>query len=228
MAFKQETEYRPDARIDGASSDVASWDLPPSTHAGPIVGSPALSELREKLINVVASNGLLELEEPVRLASGDMSRYFVDGKKALASGENLRLACNAIIEQVKDMGVYPIDAVGGLTLGADQFSHGVALIDGCEWFVVRKQPKGRGTNKRIEGADLVPGTRVLLVDDVVTRGGSIEEAYHQIVATGAQVVAAVTLVDRGGHGDAFFEAQGVPFRPLVTYKDLDIPAVGEE
>ena len=181
-----------------------------------------------KLIKIVASNGLLELQEPVQLASGDMSRYFVDGKKALASGENLRLACDAIIELVKDMGVYPIDAVGGLTLGADQFSHGVALLDGCEWFVVRKQPKGRGTNKRIEGADLGAGTRVLLVDDVVTRGGSIEEAFHQIAATGAQVVAAVTLVDRGGHGDAFFEKQGVPYRPLVTYKDLNIPAVGDE
>jgi orotate phosphoribosyltransferase len=187
-----------------------------------------VSERREQLIEIVASKGLIELAEPVQLASGDMSRYFVDAKKALASGADLRFACEALAELVDDMGVGQIDAIGGLTMGADQFAHGFALVTGCDWFVVRKRAKGRGTNKRIEGADLGAGTRVLLVDDVITRGSSIVDAFGEVTATGAEVVAAVTLVDRGGHGDAFFEAKGVPYRPLVSYQDLHIPAVGDE
>jgi orotate phosphoribosyltransferase len=215
-------------RIDRGASGVASWTLPHSTPAGLHEGSLALSELREKLIKIVASNGLLELPEPVQLASGDMSKWFVDGKKALSSGADLELACRALIELANDMGVGHFDAVGGLTLGADQFSHGVAILNRCDWFVVRKAAKGRGTNKRIEGAELGPGVKVLLVDDVVTRGGSIQEAYQVISAEGATIVGAVSLIDRGGHADSFFADEHVPYRPLVQYWELGIPAVGDE
>jgi orotate phosphoribosyltransferase len=170
----------------------------------------------------------LELEEPVRLASGDWSRWFVDAKKALSAGADLRLACQAMVALADEMNIGEIDAAGGLTLGADQFSHGVALITGCEWFVVRKAPKGRGTNRRVEGADLGPGWRVLLVDDVITRGGSIQEAYGVVRETGARIVGAIALVDRGGHADGFFASERIPYRPLMTHHDLGIPAVGEE
>lgn len=100
------------------------------------------------------------------------------------------------------------------------------MITGCDWFTVRKAVKGRGTNQRIEGTQLDESTRVLLVDDVVTRGDSIKQAYEQIRATGATIVAAVTLVDRGGNANEFFDAEGVFYRPLVTYADLGIEPVG--
>jgi orotate phosphoribosyltransferase len=180
------------------------------------------------VIEIVASKGLLKLPEPVQLASGDMSRWFVDGKRALSSGKHLRIACEAFVELTREMGIDDFDAVGGLTLGADQFSHGIALVAECDWFVVRKEPKGRGTNRRIEGFEIGRGTRVLLVDDVVTRGGSIEEAFNVITGERAQIVGAVTLVDRGGHADEFFDHAGVPYRPLVHHWELGIPAVGEE
>lgn len=188
-----------------------------------------LSEKRDRLIKVVEEKGLLELSAPVELASGDHSRFFVDGKRALASGADLRLACETIIEIANENGI-EFDAVGGLTLGADQFAHGVALISGCEWFVVRKAPKGRGTNQRIEGSRLDAGTRVLLVDDVVTRGGSIEQAYDVIrEETGATVTGAITLVDRGSDAArSFFKRVGIPYCPLVTHDELGIPAVGSE
>lgn len=190
--------------------------------------APRLTELRDRLIAIVQEHGHLVLDEPVQLASGDLSRHFVDGKKALARGSDLRLAAEALLELVADEGV-EFDAVGGLTMGADQFAHAVAMLSGdVEWFSVRKQAKERGTKRRIEGARLGPGRRVLLVDDVVTRGGSIVDAFEAIVAEGATVVCAVTLVDRGGHADAFFEKQGVPYRPLVRHVDLGIPAVGDE
>lgn len=154
-----------------------------------------------------------------------MSREFIDGKRALAAGEDLELACRAILEATADIS---FEAVGGLTMGADQFAHVVAVLASKQWFVVRKEPKGRGTNKLVEGAAMVPGMRVLLVDDVVTTGGSIQRAYDAIVAEGAEVVGAVTLVDRGDVASRFFEAKGIPYVPLVTYRDLGIEPVGGE
>ena len=188
-----------------------------------------MSDKREQLIRVVAAKGLLELDEPVTLASGDRSRYFVDGKRALAAGDDLRLACEALVELARSAGI-DFDAVGGMTLGADQFAHGIAMLTGCGWFVVRKAAKGRGTNRRIEGSELTPKTRVLLVDDVVTRGGSIQEAYNVIVSeTGAQVVGAVTLADRGTDAaPKFFASIGIPYRPLLTHDDLGIPTIDAE
>jgi orotate phosphoribosyltransferase len=101
------------------------------------------------------------------------------------------------------------------------------MIAGKEWFVVRKERKGRGTNQLIEGASVGRGTRVLLVDDVVSTGGSIQQAFHALEEVGATVVAAVTLVDRGKVAGRFFEALDVPYFPLLTYEDLGIPPVGD-
>jgi len=153
-----------------------------------------------------------------------MSRDFIDGKAALSQGDDLRLACEALLEALGDI---DFDAVGGLTMGADQFAHVVAVLAHRAWFVVRKEPKGRGTNKMVEGAPVGAGTRVLLVDDVVTTGGSIQKAHEEITALGATVVAAVTLVDRGDVAARFFEARAIPYFPLVTYTDLGIEPVGD-
>lgn len=179
-----------------------------------------------EILEIVSDYGLTVLPSPVQLASGYYSRYFIDGKAALAHGPNLATACRAMVDAVADCDDF--HAVGGLTLGADQFAHGIALLTGRDWFVIRKQPKGRGTNRTIEGARLDSSTRVLLVDDVVTTGGSIRTAYERVVETGASVVAATTLVDRGDDASAFFDSEGVPYRPLMTYRDLDIPRVGDE
>jgi orotate phosphoribosyltransferase len=183
--------------------------------------------LRERLIEVVR-RGLLVLDEPVTLRSGELSRYFIDGKAAFSRGEDLQLACRLLLEAVERQGL-GFDAVGGLTMGADPFAHGIVMLrPDVAWFSVRKEPKGRGTDRMIEGARLTPGSRVLLVDDVVTKGGSIRKAYEAVVEIGATVVAAVTLVDRADEAGAFFAERGVPYFPLLTYRDLGIPAVGRE
>lgn len=181
--------------------------------------------MREDLVAIVKAHGLKSYPEPLQLASGEWSCDFIDAKRALAQGTDLELACNALIEAVSDCGV-EWDAIGGLTLGADQFAHVVAVLAQKQWFVVRKQTKGRGTNRRIEGAVIDGATRVLLVDDVVTTGGSIQQAYEAIREVGANVVGAVTLVDRGETAAQYFETEGVPYIPLVTYKDLGIKPVG--
>lgn len=184
------------------------------------------TQRRNDLLEVLKSKGLLALPEPVELSSGARSRYFLDGKKALAQGADLALACQCLVDLADDEGV-AFDACGGLTLGADQFAHGVAIVGDAEWFVVRKQPKGRGTDRYVEGADLA-GKRVLLVDDVITTGGSSLVAAERILAEGAEIVLASTLVARSDQPAAAFAEAGIPFRPLFTYADLGIPAVGTE
>ena len=185
-----------------------------------------MSDLDAELVEILRG-GLRQLPEPVQLASGDMSRWFVDCKKALARGSDLARAGKAIVELVAARGV-GFDAVGGLTMGADSISVAIAIASDTDWFSVRKAQKDRGTRQRIEGAVLDERRNVLLVDDVVTRGGSIIDALHAIQETGATVVAAVCLVDRGEHGSKAFAELGIPYWPIVTYQQLGIPAVGDE
>lgn len=175
------------------------------------------------VLDTIRERGLRTLPEPVVLASGELSRDFVDGKAALSRGEDLAEACRALLDGVAGI---EFDAVGGLTMGADQFAHVMAVLAGKEWFVVRKEPKNRGTNQLVEGARIGAGTRVLVVDDVVTTGGSIQKAHDVLVELGASVVAAVTLVDRGEVARRFFEEKGIPYFALVTYRDLGIDPVG--
>src|SRR5690606_1714668 len=179
------------------------------------------------LLTVVRDRGLIQFDEPRELASGELSRDFIDAKAALSRGADLALACAVIAGSVAAAGI-EFDAVGGLTLGADQFSHGVATVLGDDraWFVVRKQPKGRGTDQLVEGAKLSRGRRVLLVDDIVTTGGSIRTAHERVVDTGAAVVAAVTLVDRSDIAAAYFAEQGGPYLPVCTYRDPGIAPAG--
>jgi orotate phosphoribosyltransferase len=182
---------------------------------------------RHRLLEIVKERALIQFAEPRELASGELSCDFIDAKFGLSRGVDLRLACKVIADSVALAGI-EFDAVGGLTLGADQFAHGVVahLADEREWFVVRKQPKGRGTNQLVEGAKLDASSRVLLVDDIVTTGGSIVKAYDHVVETGATVVAAVTLVDRGDVASGYFAGVEVPYLPVFTYRDLDIKPVG--
>jgi orotate phosphoribosyltransferase len=185
------------------------------------------TESRLRLLDVVRERGLVQFPEPRELASGELSCDFIDAKRALSRGRDLRLACQVIADSIALLGI-DFTAVGGLTLGADQFSHGIAvhLADDREWFVVRKQAKGRGTDQLVEGAELSETSRVVLVDDIVTTGGSIQQAYNQVLGTGAQIVAAVTLVDRGDVARSFFEGVNVPYQPVFTYRDLGIKPVG--
>ncbi|MDQ3897533.1 MAG: orotate phosphoribosyltransferase [Actinomycetota bacterium] len=190
--------------------------------AGTAIGGPQLS-LREQVCSIVREHGHLRLDEPVQLASGDFSRDFVDAKRALQQGADLEIACRAMLELVGDV---DFEAVGGLTLGADQFAHVLSVLARKRWFVVRKAVKGRGTNKRVEGAEIGGGVKVLLVDDVVTTGSSILEAYEVARQLGADVRGAVTLLDRGEAAGPKFDAVGVPYFPVLTYRDLGIEPVG--
>ena len=182
--------------------------------------------LRAQLIQVLIEKGLRKFDEPIQLASGEWSSDFLDGKEALQTWRDLSLAGRAIFETVRDAGV-EFDAVGGLTLGADALSVAVAAAADSSWFIVRKEPKGRGTGRSIEGTQLAAHHRVLLVDDVVTTGGSILKACDIVTReAGSAIVGAVTLVDRGEQAAPKFAELGVPYFPMATYADLGIVPVG--
>jgi len=117
--------------------------------------------------SVLLQKAVREFDEPIQLASGKMSNRFIDGKAGLAHAQDLQLACEAINALVGDAGI-AFDVAGGPTLGADHLAVGMAYASDCSWFFVRKEPKDRGTGKQIEGAEVGPGTSVLLVEDVVS------------------------------------------------------------
>lgn len=184
-----------------------------------------MSDLRDAVIELVRRKALEHRDEPFRLSSGQMSHDYFDGKRALAGAADLRLAVDAIIALARERDI-SFDTVGGMTMGADALSHGIALVSGASWFTVRKEAKSHGKQRRIEGVD-VRGTRALLVDDIVTTGGSIEDAIAAALEEGAQVELAVCLVDRSGQAADRLGRRGVAFAPICTWRDLDIEPVGD-
>lgn len=187
-----------------------------------------MSEYRERLLEIVSRPSVVQrLPEPVRLAGGDWSDVFIDAKHAVAEFDDLAIVGAAMTAAAQEAGV-DFDAVGGLVLGAAPFTFAVAHAARVKWFLIRKEPKGRGTNLWIEGARIEPGMRVMLVDDIVTKGGSIQLAHQHAVDAGAEVVFAATLVDRSDAAKHFFGEHGIPYVPMLSYRDLDIARVGDE
>ncbi|HUZ19657.1 MAG TPA: orotate phosphoribosyltransferase [Acidimicrobiales bacterium] len=179
---------------------------------------PLDSSTTTALAQLVRTAGYERREEPFQLTSGGWSHDYVDGKYALSTGSALRIASEAAIEAVGE----PFDAVGGPTMGADALAHGVSLVSGASWFSVRKEPKGHGRRAWVEGARLDKGDRVLIVEDVVSTGGSLLKAVDRVRELGVEVVAATALLDRSPRVAQRFEQAGVRWVPLLSWADLGI------
>jgi len=174
--------------------------------------------------DLIRTRGYERREEPFTLASGQLSHDYIDGKYAVDTGERLSIVSRAVADLAERTGI-EFDAVGGLTMGADPLAHGIAMVTGKAWFSVRKEQKSRGREQWIEGTRLEPGTRVLLVDDVISTGGSTEIALERVVATGAVVTGVIPMVDRGDVAAKRFAKRDIAFAALVTYRDLGIEPV---
>lgn len=174
--------------------------------------------------DLIRTRGHERRAEPFKLASGQLSHDYIDGKFAIDTGERLTVVSKAVADLAAMTGI-DFDAVGGLTMGADPLAHGVAMVTGKAWFSVRKEQKQRGREQWIEGTRIEPGTRVLLVDDVISTGGSTEIAFDRVTAAGAVVTGVIPMVDRGDIAARRFAARNVPFVALVTYRDLGIEPV---
>ena len=154
------------------------------------------------------------------LKSGAASSWFLDTKQTMCRPDGALLVASAALEVIPG----DITAIGGLTMGADPVAFGIAAIAATRGrnlrsFSIRKEAKDHGVTGRIAGA-LVPGDRVVITEDTVTRGTSPMEAANVVRAFGAVPVMILVIVDRGGTCRALAEAQGIAFHPLLTAEDL--------
>jgi orotate phosphoribosyltransferase len=182
------------------------------------------SELWKSAFDLIRTRGYEHRAEPFKLASGQLSHDYIDGKYAVDTGERLTVVSRAVAALAADNGI-EFDAVGGLTMGADPLAHGVAMVTGKAWFSVRKEQKQRGREQWVEGTRLTQGTRVLLVDDVISTGGSTALALDRISPLGVVVTGVIPMVDRGDVAATLFAERNVPFFALVTYRDLGIEPI---
>src|SRR5215208_5239248 len=157
----------------------------------------------------------------VTLSSGRTAQYYVGAKRALLRPPAFRAAGELIAAEAGERGA---TAVGGMTMGADPLACAAIGAEGGEGlvaFFVRKERKEHGLQRWIEGPVLDPGTRCLVVEDVVTTGGSTIRAIERIREEGLEVAGVTAVVDRlAGGGGAIEKAAGAPYRPLLTIDDL--------
>jgi orotate phosphoribosyltransferase len=164
------------------------------------------------------------------LASGAKSDFYVDARVTTthAGGANLigELGWETVKDACEEHGVEPL-AIGGMTMGADPISLAVAMKSAqldpekaIPAYVVRKEAKEHGRGRRIEGNFPEDGGQVVVVDDVITTGGSTLKAIDAIEEAGGKVVFALVLVDREEGGRAAIEARGVPVYTLFTKSEL--------
>lgn len=177
----------------------------------------------DELLTLVRIRAYTRSDEPFVLASGATSYDYVDMRRALARGTDLKVAARAVIDHLAARRV-EYDAIGGMTMGADPVAHAVALLADKAWFSIRKGEKNHGNRRRVEGIAL-EGSRVVLFEDTASTGGSMMEAYEVAVAAGALVVHACVLLDRGDAARAEFAARSVPYSSLLDYRDLGIEPV---
>jgi orotate phosphoribosyltransferase len=165
------------------------------------------------------------LEHSVRtgdftLKSGRKSSWFIDSKQTVCRPDGVLLVADAALEVIPD----DVTAIGGLTVGADPVAYGIAAVAATRRrdlrsFTIRKEAKDHGVAGRLAGA-LVPGDKVVITEDTVTRGASPLEAASVVRELGADPVMILVVVDRGGTCAAMAEREGIAFHALVTAPDL--------
>jgi len=172
---------------------------------------------RERLLRALREQALVIGE--VVLTSGATAQYLVDAKRAILLREGFMALGELVAAQAAEWGA---TAVGGMTMGADPIAC-AALAAGADVkaFFVRKEAKQHGLSRRIEGPLLVDGDRCMLVEDVVTTGGSTIRALEAVRAEGLEVVGVLSICDRlAGGGDALRDAARAPYVALATIDEV--------
>ena len=157
------------------------------------------------------------------LASGRQSSLYIDARLTTMSPEGQVLIGRLGLATIRDAR-WSADAVGGLTLGADPIAYAIchasaATEQPIRSFSVRKEPKGHGTGKQVEGP-VHPGDRVVVVEDVITTGASATKAVEALTRFGAVPVAILAVVDREEGGREHLEQLRLPVRSLATAREI--------
>jgi orotate phosphoribosyltransferase len=178
-------------------------------------------DARAELLDQILAKAVVR--ERVTLSSGMEADYYVDLRRITLDGVAAPLVGPVMLDLTADVSY---DAVGGLTLGADPVA--AAMLHAAsaagrrlDAFVVRKEGKAHGLQRRIEGPD-VAGRRVLAVEDTSTTGGSVLTAVEALRAAGADVVAVAVIVDRDTGSRERIEAEGLPYLAAYSVHDLGL------
>jgi orotate phosphoribosyltransferase len=173
---------------------------------------------RETLARELREHALVIGE--VTLTSGKKAQYLVDAKRAILRPAGFKVLGELVAEEARKVGA---TAVGGITMGADPIAC-AALAGGADVkaFFVRKERKEHGLARWIEGPPLEPGERCLVVEDVVTTGGSTIKAIERVREEGQEIAGVLAILDRlAGGGEAIEEAAGgAPYVALTTIDDV--------
>ena len=188
-----------------------------------------LQNLRRELRDLIDEHCLIT-DAALTLSTGTVSSFYFDCKKATLDGKGLSLIADAFLEEIAKL-PSPPTAIGGLTMGADfittavvlrAFEKGLLTVKGS---IVRKEPKKHGTRNHIEN-ELPAGTRIVLVDDVITTGNSTKLAGEKFLEDGYEVVGIIALIDReAGGAERLSERFGVPVRAI--FKKSNFPRINE-
>lgn len=186
-----------------------------------------VTEAKERLLAILKKKSVFHGD--FVLASGQRSNYYVDCRLTTLDPEGATLVGHVLFSMLEDhiskTGAR-VDAVGGLTMGADPISLAIGMRSfqvrpnaPLKCFVVRKEPKGHGQGKEIEG-NFAPGDSVVVIDDVVTKGDSTLKAVDAVEREGGKVAFVVVLVDRQQGGRDKIEQRGYKVISAFTKEDL--------
>ena len=177
--------------------------------------------MKEELLKLLKENAYKKGE--YKLSSGKISEHYVNCKPVTLNGRGLTLASVMLLEHVERDSA----AVGGLTLGADPIVSGVAVVAGLDrrlldGLIIRKEAKGHGTGAWIEGPELPEGSKVTVLEDVITTGGSAIKAVKRIRDAGYKVERVVSIVDRQEDDEATtaMKLVGLELYSIFTLEDL--------
>ena len=177
--------------------------------------------MKEEFLKLLKENAYKKGE--FKLSSGKTSEHYVNCKPVILTGRGLTLASIMLLECVEEGSV----AVGGLTLGADPLVSGVAVVSGLDRktmdaLIVRKEAKGHGTQAWIEGPTLPEGSKVSVLEDVITTGGSSIKAVKRLRDAGYVVNRIVSIIDRqeNGEADTAMKLAGLEFYSLFSLDEL--------
>lgn len=178
-----------------------------------------LAREKSRLLEIIKHKSLLKGR--YKLASGAWSDYYLDMKPSTFDPEGAALIAEIVFGMLRDDP--DVDAIGGLELGAVPI---ISNVVARSWpdrpikgFVVRKEKKGHGTDKKVDG-NFTPNTTVVLFDDVTTLGGSVMQAVQAVRAQGATVKKIITIVDRLEGAEANLRREDIGLVPIFTTRDL--------
>ena len=181
-----------------------------------------MMDKRAVLLNILKTLSYEEGE--FTLTSGKKSSFYIDAKETTLNPEGMYLVGNIMYGMVKE--VPGIQAVGGVSVGGDPLVCSVVLAsyaakDNLLGFLIRKEPKGHGKNLWVEGGkSLKKGIHVVILEDVVTTGGSSLKAIEVTEKEGYKVVGIIALLDRLDGGKEAIESKGYIFKSIFNLNDL--------